>query len=174
MQISSKKNTAVTFDDPIGMLKACHQRMLDFCALLERMFEYQKSNGADTSMQQSAIKIMRYFDTAAHLHHLDEELDLFPELIALPQFKTIIQQLTLEHVKHDELWKNLRPSLHKIKEGQLSESLENDVIPFIKAFRDHIQIENENILSDAEKFIDPAILKKIGQAMSQRRQTSTD
>ena len=72
---------APDFSDPLGLLKACHQRMLGFCDLLEKIIEHIKEHGVDADVNQSAQKVHRYFSSAAMFHHMDEEQDLFPLLI---------------------------------------------------------------------------------------------
>ena len=71
----------VGFEAPLEMLSACHARIEQQCATLQRLVPHVASHGADTQARSAAAGVMRYFDTAAVDHHADEEVDLFPALI---------------------------------------------------------------------------------------------
>ena len=55
------------FDDPIALLRACHNKILVHCDLLEGLL--------DTPDQAVAAQVHRYFSTSAPLHHRDEVAD---------------------------------------------------------------------------------------------------
>ena len=73
---------AAGFEQPFEMLVACHERVHRMLALLGRLREHLHGHGPDTQAQQAARDVMRYFDQAAPLHHQDEELHVFPPLLA--------------------------------------------------------------------------------------------
>src|SRR5262245_38516675 len=87
------------FDDPLGVLRACHRRMERQLATLERLRKHLPIHHADADARTAASAILRYFDTAAPNHHEDEELSLFPRLIAAaPDIEAVIGSLTRDHV----------------------------------------------------------------------------
>ncbi len=73
---------AAGFEQPFEMLEACHERVQRMLALLGRLREHLASHGADEQARQAARDVMRYFDQAAPEHHRDEELHVFPPLLA--------------------------------------------------------------------------------------------
>ena len=73
---------AAGFEEPFGMLAACHERMQRMLALLARLRTHVASHGPDAQAQQAARDVMRYFDQAAPQHHRDEELHVFPPLLS--------------------------------------------------------------------------------------------
>jgi len=162
-------DNAPDFSDPLGLLAACHRRMLGFCELLERMCDYQDTHGVDTDLIASAERLLRYFDNAAPLHHQDEEQDLFPCLQTEPQLQGLCAQLQAEHPQHDALWRALRPQLLAISEGTQADDLAKDTAPFVAAYRAHIQLENEQLLPRAASLLDAGQLRAIGEAMRARR-----
>ncbi|HEX2546883.1 MAG TPA: hemerythrin domain-containing protein, partial [Ramlibacter sp.] len=91
---------AAGFEEPFGMLEACHERVQRMLALLQRLREHLASHGADTQAQQAARDVMRYFDQAAPLHHQDEELHVFPPLLARgsAQAVQVVRRLQEDHV----------------------------------------------------------------------------
>ena len=95
---------APTFEQPLHMLQACHERVLRMCTLLERLQKHAATKGADDQARQAARDILRYFDLAAPLHHQDEELHVFPLLLAesTPEVRALVTRLQQEH-QADEL-----------------------------------------------------------------------
>ena len=69
---------APTFDDPLEMLHACHGRILGQCDTLKKLTAYLPVHGCDQQARQAAQNILRFFDSAGHFHHQDEEENLFP------------------------------------------------------------------------------------------------
>jgi len=151
------------------MLKACHQRMLDLCDLLERMCDYQVKQGVDQAMTESARKVLRYFEIAAPHHHADEEENLFPPLRKIPTLHALLEKLTRDHQQHDSLWQDLKPCLQRIESGQSCSSLSVQTKAFVNAYRPHIKIENEQVLPQANQHLNAEELSIIGQAMAARR-----
>jgi hypothetical protein len=68
------------FDDPLGMLCACHGRIARQLATLDRLQRHLPEHGCDVDARAAARGILRYFDTAALNHHADEEASVFPRL----------------------------------------------------------------------------------------------
>ena len=62
---------APQFDDPLGVLRACHRRMERQLATLSRLRRHLPANHADDDARVAAAATMRYFDTAAPHHHDD-------------------------------------------------------------------------------------------------------
>ena len=114
---------APSFDEPIDMLRACHERIAAQCTTLEKLAAHLPVHGADTQAQQAARNIMRYFDVAGPHHHADEEQDLFPMLIkaARPQCSPMgerIASLLDEHRVLEAAWVQLRTVLADIAEAK--------------------------------------------------------
>ena len=139
---------APDFSDPLDLLRACHQRILGFCDLLEKTASHINVNGLDDEAKQAAKKIHRYFSTAAILHHLDEEQDLFP-LVAGESLKisTIIHELKQDHVNLDKAWEEIDPLLAKPESIEEINDFSQRVDSFCLAFRQHVTKENEDFLS---------------------------
>lgn len=161
--------TAPDFTDPLGLLAACHQRMLNHCRLLERMPAWLDEHGIDDELQHSVSSVMRYFNTAAAHHHADEEQDLFPLLVADPDLAALIDRLQLEHQSLEAHWQELADSLHLIQKKQKPPAFETTIGTFADAYRLHIEVENRNIIPVAADLLDHEQLHRLGVAMAQRR-----
>ena len=112
--------TAPNFDDPLGMLTACHGRIGRQLETLARLQRHLPENGCDHDARVAARGILKYFDTAAPNHHADEEASLFPRLArALPDgIGTLLADLERDHATLAVNWRKLRPLLAAIAGGQ--------------------------------------------------------
>jgi len=169
----TNQELAPDFNDPLGLLKACHLRMLGFCNLLEKMQKHIRVNGIDTDVKQSAQKIHRYFSTAGAFHHKDEEQDLFPLLIgSSPALTTIIHSLEQDHNKLDEHWEKLSPLLATPSSIEKDETFNQYITDFCEAYRTHIDTEEKNLLPMAQHVLNKEQLHQLGKNMKERREKS--
>jgi len=56
MQLMPKP--APGFDDPLGLLRACHERILGHCDTLERLESHLRQHGADQDAQEARQSIL--------------------------------------------------------------------------------------------------------------------
>mgnify|MGYP003704987797 CR=1 FL=1 len=63
------------FDQPLAVLKHCHDRIRKQLATLDKLLPHLQQYGADQQAQEAAQAVLRYFMQAAPLHHEDEEHD---------------------------------------------------------------------------------------------------
>lgn len=165
------KNSAPGFDSPLDMLHACHDRIMDQCATLQKLMQHLPMHGCDTQAQQAAQAILRYFDTAGQHHHQDEEEDLFPLLRASgnEDAAKLIQQLLDEHKTMDGQWLNLRSQLQAIAEGKSAALERNVVADFSLAYGKHVMLENMKLLPLAARLLNGQQLHDTGKKMAARR-----
>ncbi len=150
------------FDDPIGLLRACHDRMLAHIELLEGML--------DTADASAAQQVVRYFTTSAPLHHRDEEEDLFPRLNRQSiRIAELIFSLKKEHEQLDRLWEQLAPVLRKLPPDGLDDDVIGQAREFCRLNREHIQRENSEFLPLAASSLSRQQLDAVGEAMAARR-----
>lgn len=170
----NQNKSAPGFDSPLDMLHACHERIMDQCATLQKLMQHLPMHGCDAQAQQAAQGIMRYFDTAGKFHHQDEEIDLFPLLKACnnKEAEDLALRLEDEHLYLDEIWLALRAKLEEIAQGKLA-SLDHKMIgDFSFSYGRHIMLENTRLLPLALKLLDETQLKKMGTNMAARRGVS--
>jgi hemerythrin-like domain-containing protein len=165
---------APSFDEPIDMLRACHERIAAQCTTLEKLAAHLPVHGADTQAQQAARNIMRYFDVAGPHHHADEEQDLFPMLIkaAGPQCSPMgerIASLLDEHRVLEAAWVQLRTVLADIAEAKTGLLEQVRVAEFVEAYRSHIALEESQIFPFAEVCLDRQQLATLSASMVARR-----
>lgn len=163
---------APNFSDPLGLLAACHERMLGFCDLLERLDPWIEEHGLDQDANDGARSILRYFNTAARLHHEDEELDLFPLLRGDEMLNTLINALQQEHRDLERLWGRLAGELDALLRSDYEPgAFRAAATPFITAYLRHIHEENNTLLPRAAERLSEKQLQALGRSMAARRQS---
>ena len=172
---SGKAAPSAGFEVPLEMLAACHLRVLSQCETLQRLLPHLRTQGADTSAQEAAQAVMRYFDTAARHHHDDEERDLFPALLAaIPDseaapVRALTTSLCADHRALEASWQALRQALESVSQGTSSELAPSLVSGFVQLYTRHIEREESDLLPLAARTLEPAVLDRVGLAMRRRR-----
>lgn len=167
------------FDDPIGLLRACHRRIRERLDLLERLPEYLDTHGPDASARSAAQNVLNYFERAAVDHHEDEEEDLFPLLLATqgrpgwnPVLPETLDQLAQEHRKLAWHWAQAEPALTTLARGQVAPDLR--LAGLLHAYRAHMAVEEELVFPLATRLLTADELARMGGAMRSRRGLSPD
>ncbi|WP_251864602.1 hemerythrin domain-containing protein [Achromobacter sp. Marseille-Q4962] len=162
-------------DEPLALLSACHQRIARQCATLERLAAHLARHGSDASAQSAAMSVLRYFETAAVLHHEDEETDLFPALIESMAgsdatcLHGLVDGLAAEHRELERRWTPLRAALGEIGAGRPAALPPETVQAFAQAYAAHIRREEDELLPMAARLLSDDALAEIGRAMRARR-----
>ena len=147
---------APSFDDPLGMLSACHRRIERQFATLARLQRHLPERGCDDDARAAARAILKYFDDAAPNHHADEEQSLFPRLAALrpPVAPDLVAALLAEHATLAERWNRLRPLLSGIADGAGAVLPPADVEAITAAYASHIAREDGELIPLARAKLD--------------------
>jgi hemerythrin-like domain-containing protein len=150
------------FDDPIGLLRACHNKMLAHCKLLEGLL----TNPDPAAAQQ----VQRYFSTNAVTHHRDEEEDLFPRLNRQSmKLADLVHRLKKDHTELDRLWAGIATGLRRLPQAHAEAAFAEAVQAFCALTREHITLENTEFLPLAASSLSSQALGDIGEAMAARR-----
>ncbi|MDX2503695.1 MAG: hemerythrin domain-containing protein [Gammaproteobacteria bacterium] len=173
---SQEQNDSAAFERPLDLLSSCHEKILHFSSALLKLSTTLKCEGWSGNLVTSAEQISRYFNIAGPEHHKDEEMHLFPAIIALdPEFTKpetaelvqLINRLIKEHVESDVLWASLNSMLQEKTEDFAN--LYRLAGQFEAEMRRHVIIENEQIFPFAKAHISATEFKKMGAAIAQRR-----
>jgi hemerythrin-like domain-containing protein len=161
---------APDFSDPLGLLRACHERVLQHCELLLKLADHITSHGADQEAREAAVKIHKYFSVAGKHHHQDEEQDIFPRLSRVSlKLADRVYRLKQQHQAIDALWGQIAPLLTRpatIEDNAAFLALAQQLA---ELYRDHIHMENEELLDVAQHIFSREELKQIGEKMAERR-----
>jgi hemerythrin-like domain-containing protein len=159
------------FDDPLGMLSACHGRIERQLATLDRLQRHLPEHGCDTDARAAARGILRYFDTAAPNHHADEEGSVFPRLrTTVPgRADALVAELERDHRTLAANWRRLRPLLASIAAGARANLSAKQVADVRAAYTAHIAKEESDLIPLAAHTLGSAALAEIGSEMAARR-----
>lgn len=163
------------FDQPIAVLKHCHDKIRKQLKTLQNLLTHLPQHGADAAAQGAAGAVMKYFNTAAHLHHADEEQDLLPMLEAtatgadLELIRTLKPQILDQHQQMDKDWHILNSQLDRIAAGAAAELSADDVARFVQSYTAHMETEEAHVAPMAKRLFSPAQMAVFGEAMQRRR-----
>lgn len=121
--------------------------------------------------------VLRYFDIAAPLHHEDEELHVFPLLLArgAPSVVALVRQLQQDHVHMAVDWAAARGALAALADGSaagLSAQDEALLDQFAQRYGQHIQAEEGTAYPSAQALLGEGDLRTMGLEMAGRRRAS--
>ena len=160
-------DTLPGFDDPIGLLRACHEKMQAHCDLLTALIDKED---LDDEARAAARKVSRYFSQSAPLHHRDEEEDLFPRINRQSlKVAELLHSLKKEHEQLDTLWNNIASDLKKLPADGFSDGFKQSAMEFSTLCREHIALENRELLPLASNSLSQQALAEIGESMAARR-----
>lgn len=177
MLMPGHRAPAAGFEAPFEMLATCHDRVERMLALQKKLQQHLLDKGCDEPARQAARDVMRYFDLAAPLHHQDEELHVFPPLLAGPDaaLRELVQRLMQDHRQMETAWVDARCTLQAIA-GSLDSAcltLTPDqtaaLEQFAALYRQHLDDENAIAYPAAEASLSPAALEAMSEDMMQRR-----
>lgn len=163
------------FDQPIAVLKHCHDRIRKQLRTLENLLRHLPAAGADLDAQQAATAVLRYFEQAAPKHHADEEEDLLPMLQATAVgadaalLAELAPRILAEHVAMDAAWQRIAPQLRQIAGGSQAVLSETEVSAFCASYTAHMVQEETHIAPMAKRIFSPPQMHRLGEAMRLRR-----
>ena len=168
----------VGLEAPFEMLAACHERVERMLALQARLQQHLLDKGCDEPARQAARDVMRYFDLAAPLHHQDEELHVFPPLLAGPHaaLHILVRHLIEEHRQMESAWVAARSVLQAIADHDpaagwtpLTPTQAQALDAFSVLYRQHLDDENTIAYPAAQAVLSEASVQAMSQDMMQRR-----
>lgn len=175
MMTNDLPDTAPGFDQPIAVLKHCHDRIRKQLATLRQMPGHLARHGADEQAKQAAQAVLKYFDKAAPLHHADEEENLVPMLRSVAQgedaatLDELVPGILREHREMDAMWQTLQEQLRAIADGSAATLPASAVQDFCVRYGEHMEREEARIAPMANRLFSPAQMAALGEAMQVRR-----
>lgn len=168
---------AAGFEAPFDMLTACHERVERMLVLIARLQQHLLDHGCDDAARQAASDVMRYFDLAAPLHHQDEELHVFPLLLAGPDagLRALVQRLLQDHRQMDSAWPLARQTLQAAADAPasgwtpLTPAQTAALDRFAALYRQHLDNEDQLAYPAARALLSGDDLQAMGEDMMQRR-----
>ena len=163
------------FDQPIAVLKHCHDKIRKQLTTLQNLLAHLPEQGNTAEAQQAAKAVLQYFNKAAHLHHDDEEQDLMPMLQATATGEdatllgTLVPEILADHQRMDQAWSALRPQLDAIADGASTELSASNVNAYVDAYHAHMSKEEGQLAPMAKRLFSAQQMAQLGTAMQRRR-----
>jgi pyridoxamine 5'-phosphate oxidase len=163
------------FDQPVAVLRHCHERIRKQLRTLDTLATHLMHNDVDVDAQQAAAAVLRYFEKSAPQHHADEEEDLLPMLKATAGaadatlLQSLIPRIETEHEDMDASWSRLAPRLRELAAGQPSQLPANEVGAFTAMYRAHMELEESHVAPMALRLFSAEQMANLGDAMRSRR-----
>lgn len=168
------QSPATSFDEPLELLAASHERIEEQLCILEQLGPELESRGGNARTRAAAQGVLRYFDSGGALHHEDEDGDLFPLLRARAaaqgraEIAAAVEELEREHETMETEWRRLREQLVAIAEGGTSLDPQ-EVARFAWLYRRHMDRESAALLPFAREALDAEERAALGARMAARR-----
>jgi hemerythrin-like domain-containing protein len=163
-----------TIDRPLEHLVACHDRIEERLATLERAAAYLASE-PDAALEAIGA-CFRYFESSGVLHTADEEQSVFPRLrgkVAVGELAEI-ERLESQHKEADTLYAELKHAAADLERDSHSPDAAarygSIVGEFAALYRAHIEFENSELIRMARRELDAGELAAISREMRNRRQ----
>ncbi|MEO7854221.1 MAG: hemerythrin domain-containing protein [Rubrivivax sp.] len=107
-----------------------------------------------------ATRTLKFFRSAVHEHHAEEEAELFPAVLASAakgeerdRVQSMVLHLAAEHRAIEAAWANIEPALKAIGKGQDVELDGAAVARLVAAYRAHAQDEEARFLPLAKSIL---------------------
>jgi hemerythrin-like domain-containing protein len=164
-------------DSPLNgfdALDVCHRQTIIALGRLAALMVRLVDKGADDEARALARQVVAHFSLAAREHHLDEELHVFPTLLATGDAETIqaVRRLQQDHAWLEEDWLELAPLLDAIAGGQSwvdTDILREGVDVFIALSHEHMALEESMIYPEARARLGDAARAVMAREMLERR-----
>ena len=171
---TSSATTAAAADDGFEMLDACHIQTVFTLGKLTALVSRLGSAGADPEARAMAGEIAAFFSGTARQHHQDEELFVFPKLLASGDAEIVqaVMRLQQDHAWLEEDWLELAPQVDAVACGQAwydLDSLREGVEIFTELSRDHMALEESLIYPEARTRLLAGERQEMGREMAARR-----
>lgn len=163
-----------TLDRPLDHLVACHRRIEDRLATLERVIPHWKSRKGEAL--NAVRNSLRFFDTNGAWHTEDEEQSIFPRFAGkiTAEEQAYLDELARQHDEAEEAYATVKAIAARIEasEGVTAETAaeyERAVARLGMLYRAHIASEDSRLVAIGTRVLDQDTLAEISKEMKRRR-----
>lgn len=147
-------STPVDTDAPLNNFSSCHAGIVKRLIALD---ELPALLAPAARARQIAEESLEFFREAIFEHHLEEERELFPAVIAsaqpgeeLERVKAMAKRLTDEHRAVEKLWKSLEKGLKQVAKGNSTDMDVSDLQRLVTEYQAHASYEETEFLPLSE------------------------
>ena len=163
-----------TLDRPLQHLTACHRRIEERLATLERVAGHLEARRGEAL--EAMESCFRFFESNGVLHTADEEESLFPRLQPglTEEERTFIAGLESQHREADQLYIQLKAIANRLRAGQpatveLQQRYRATSARLAELYRSHIAAEDQTLTALGERVLSESQLDEISKEMKRRR-----
>jgi hemerythrin-like domain-containing protein len=170
---SGKVSEKATLDSPLDHLLACHRRIEDRLATLERLIPHWRTSPKETI--EAARNCLRFFDTNGVWHTEDEERSLFPRLSAslTEEEREFLAGLESQHEEAERALDAVRGTVDRLAGGGAGDAAiaeyEQAAGRLCAIYRQHISSEDARLPELGRRILSAAGLAEIAGEMKRRR-----
>jgi DUF438 domain-containing protein len=177
-----RATVAVSIQDPLQHLVACHERIEERLQTLERVIAHLRSDSDEKRQEarEALDKALEFLETMSTLHTQDEERSVFPRLLANgrdegPMLMELTSMLEGQHREKEAVFKKLLdhvaafPPAPAPPSEQQASLFEGFVAQLAGLYRPHIMVENQRLIPLSADYLTPADLDLIREEMRARR-----
>lgn len=135
---------------PIDDFSQCHAGILGQLEALDALPALLEPAARARRLAADALAFFRH---AVFEHHVEEEKELFPAVLASAKqgdehdkVQAIVAQLTAEHRRVEATWSKLEPKLKAVAKGQDVELDGADISALVQSYRAHARFEEDVFL----------------------------
>jgi hemerythrin-like domain-containing protein len=159
-----------TLDSPLDHLMACHRRIEERLATMERAAAHldDRREEALTAFENA----FRFMESSGALHTADEEESLFPRLAELvqPGERGYLEGLEHDHAEAERIYAELKEAVAAARSGGVSRVTVEELAGKLAAlYRRHIESEDRVLQAYAKEHLTPEHLAAIAAEMKKRR-----
>lgn len=150
-------NTTVNTDEPLNNFSDCHAGIVKRLTALDELPALLEPAAR---ARQIAEESLEFFREAIFEHHLEEERELFPAVIAsaqpgaeLERVKAMAKRLTDEHRAIEVLWKQLEKGLKPVAKGQSTKLDVSELHRLVTEYKAHAAYEETEFLPLSEEIL---------------------
>ena len=161
-----------TVGSPVDHLYACHRRIEERLATLERVGPHLLDRTEEALAALQAV--FWFFDSSGIIHTADEEESFFPRVAAslTPAEQELVDTLQTQHQQAETLYDELKSFVHGLPSSPTPADQQHYLdlaARLCSLYRDHIRQEDAQFAGIAARALSPADLAAIGREMKMRR-----
>lgn len=148
---------AVSDQQPLNSFHECHAGIL---VRLQALGELPALLAPAARAREIAEQSLEFFREAIFEHHLEEERELFPAVLASARpgeeqehVRGMIKRLTDEHRQVENLWKHLEKGLKPVAKGQASDLDIGELQRLVAQYQAHASYEESEFLPLSQEIL---------------------
>ena len=149
--------TTFSATQPFDDFSQCHAGIV---RKLDQLGEMPALLEAASRAVAIAEKSLEFFSEAIFEHHLDEERELFPVVLAhamqgseSERVQGMVKRLTEEHRALEQAWKKIAPGLKRAAKGKFEDVASADISQLVVQYQAHARFEESEFLPLAQAIL---------------------